>query len=147
MVAGEHDDERRLVVERCQRVYFPVSAPELAEDARFATNAERQAERGELVKRIEDHLRSASRADWLARLERYGIPAGPILDLAEAFESPVANERQMRVEVDHPSAGRISQVGAPWKLDGHSSPIRLAPPTLGQHTAEVLHDVLGRPHD
>jgi len=49
----------------------------------------------------------------------------------------------MRVEITHPVAGRISQVGAPWKMDGRSSPIRLAPPGLGQHTAEVLREVLG----
>ena len=45
--------------------------------------------------------------------------------------------------IDHPAAGRVAQVGAPWKLDGLSSPIRLAPPMLGQHTAEVLGEVLG----
>jgi crotonobetainyl-CoA:carnitine CoA-transferase CaiB-like acyl-CoA transferase len=65
------------------------------------------------------------------------------MDLDEAFSSPLATEREMRVQVNHPVVGQISQVGAPWKMDGHSSPIRLAPPTLGQHTAEVLRDVLG----
>jgi crotonobetainyl-CoA:carnitine CoA-transferase CaiB-like acyl-CoA transferase len=55
----------------------------------------------------------------------------------------VALEREMRMEVEHPVAGRIGQVGAPWKLDGLSSPIRLAPPVLGQHTSEVLAEVLG----
>jgi formyl-CoA transferase len=79
----------------------------------------------------------------LARLEERGIPAGPILDIKEAFASPLATARGMRVEVEHPRAGPISQVGAPWKLDGDSSPIRLAPPALGQHTAEVLEDWLG----
>jgi formyl-CoA transferase len=80
---------------------------------------------------------------WLDRLERHGIPAGPIMDLEEAFSNPLATDREMRVEVSHPVVGRISQVGAPWKMDGRSSPIRLAPPTLGQHTAAVLRDVLG----
>jgi crotonobetainyl-CoA:carnitine CoA-transferase CaiB-like acyl-CoA transferase len=79
----------------------------------------------------------------LGRFEQFGIPAGPILDIEEAFVSPLAIGRQMRVEIEHPKAGRISQVGAPWKVDGRSSPIRIPPPLLGQHTVEVLRDWLG----
>ena len=120
-----------------------LDAPELAEDPRFATNAQRQAARDTLVPEIERRLRDSTRAEWLERLERHGIPAGPTLNVAEAFSSPLASEREMRVEITHPVAGRISQVGAPWKMDGRSSPIRLAPPGLGQHTAEVLREVLG----
>jgi len=119
-----------------------LEAPELATDPRFATNARRQAARPELVKEIEQRLRNRSRAEWLDRLEAHGIPAGPIMDLGEAFSSSLAADREMRIEVEHPLAGRISQVGTPRKMDGHSSPIRLAPPTLGQHTAEVLREVL-----
>src|SRR5437899_2166276 len=71
------------------------------------------------------------------------IRAEPILGLEEAFASPPATGRQMRLEIEHPSAGRISQVGAPWKLDGSSSPIRFPPPRLGEHTDEVVHAWLG----
>jgi len=126
-----------------QRFCEALEAPELGLDPRFATNARRQAARSELIAEIERRLQRDSRAHWLDRLEQYGIPAGPILDLDEAFSNPLAADREMRVEVSHPALGRISQVGAPWKMDGHSSPIRLAPPTLGQHTASVLRDVLG----
>jgi formyl-CoA transferase len=121
-----------------------ISAPELADDPRFTTNAQRQAARSELVRAIENHLRNGTRAEWLARFEQFGIPAGPILDIEEAFASPLATARQMRVQIDHPKAGRINQVGAPWKIDRESSPIRLPPPLLGQHTGEVLRDWLGR---
>jgi crotonobetainyl-CoA:carnitine CoA-transferase CaiB-like acyl-CoA transferase len=120
-----------------------LQAPHLAADPRFATNADRQAARRALVIEIERHLTRRTTGEWLARMEAAGIPAGPILDLAMAFSDPVAVERDMRVEVDHPTAGRVGQVGAPWKLDGLSSPIRMPPPLLGQHTAEVLTDVLG----
>jgi crotonobetainyl-CoA:carnitine CoA-transferase CaiB-like acyl-CoA transferase len=78
----------------------------------------------------------------LSRFEQFGIPAGPILDMEEAFASPLATGRQMRVEIEHPTAGRINQVAAPWKVDGRSSPIRIPPPLLGQHTVEVLRDWL-----
>ena len=121
-----------------------LGAPELGADPRFATNALRQATRSELVEEIENRLRTATRSEWLAMLEEHGIPAGPILDMAEAFDSPVARQREMRVEVDHPTAGRIKQVAAPWKIDGQSNPVRFSPPVLGQHTSEVLHELLGR---
>ncbi len=120
-----------------------IGAPELEEDPRFTTNAMRQAARSELVQSIESHLRDGTREEWLARFEQFGIPAGPILDMEEAFASPLATERQMRAEVEHPKAGWISQVGAPWKVDGQSSSIRMPPPMLGQHTAEVLRELLG----
>jgi formyl-CoA transferase len=126
-----------------QRFCEALEAPELAADARFTTNAQRQEARSELTREIERRLQRGSRAEWLDRLEQHGIPAGPILDLQEAFASPLATQRQMRIEVNHPVAGTISQVGAPWKMDGRTSPIRLAPPGLGQHTAEVLREVLG----
>jgi formyl-CoA transferase len=120
-----------------------IHARELADDPRFTTNALRQAARPALVRAIELQLREDTRERWLKRFEQFGIPAGPILDIDEAFASPLATERQMRVEVDHPKSGRISQVGAPWKIDAASSPIRMPPPLLGQHTGEVLRDWLG----
>jgi crotonobetainyl-CoA:carnitine CoA-transferase CaiB-like acyl-CoA transferase len=129
--------------EQHRRFCEALQAPELATDPRFATNADRQAARAELVIEIERRLTRRTTGEWLARMEAAGIPAGPILDLAMAFSDPVAVERDMRVEIEHPVAGRIGQVGAPWKLDGLSSPIRMPAPLLGQHTEEVLTDVLG----
>jgi len=126
-----------------QRFCEAIQAPELAADPRFATNPLRQAAKHELAHLIETYLRRGTREEWLARFEQFGIPAGPILDIKEAFASPLATGRQMRLEIEHPSAGQISQVGAPWKLDGASSPIRLPPPRLGEHTDEVLRAWLG----
>jgi crotonobetainyl-CoA:carnitine CoA-transferase CaiB-like acyl-CoA transferase len=121
-----------------------IHAPELATDPRFTNNAQRQAARPALVREIEAHLKEGTREQWLARFEQFSIPAGPILDIEEAFASPLATARDMRVEIEHPKAGPIDQVGAPWKIDGSSSPIRLPPPLLGQHTEEVLNEWLDR---
>ncbi|HEX9098951.1 MAG TPA: CoA transferase [Candidatus Dormibacteraeota bacterium] len=121
-----------------------IRAPELAVDPRFTTNAQRQAARPALVQAIEAHLKEDTREHWLARFEQYSIPAGPILDIEEAFASPLASSRDMRMQIEHPRAGRISQVGAPWKIDDESSPIRMPPPLLGQHTEEVLREWLDR---
>ena len=132
--------------EQFARFSEAIGTPELAHEPAFATNALRQASRDTLVARIEDRLKKGTRAEWLARLEAAGIPAGPIYDLKEAFDSRLAADRQMRLEVERPGRGTITQVGAPWKIDGASSEIRLPPPRLGEHTAEVLKEwVDGRP--
>ncbi|MGH7643519.1 MAG: CaiB/BaiF CoA transferase family protein [Candidatus Dormibacteria bacterium] len=120
-----------------------LGAPELAADARFETNAQRQVARQELIPEIQERMRRRPRGEWLEQFEAHGIPAGPIFNIAEAFSSPLATDRAMRLEIDHPTAGRIAQVGAPWKLDGRSIPIRTPPPTLGEHTTEVLREMLG----
>ena len=120
-----------------------LEASELADDPRFTSNAQRQQARAELTIEIERRLTRRTTGEWLARMEAAGIPAGPIHDLEAAFSDPVAVARCMRVDVEHPAAGTIGQVGSPWKLDGASSPIRRPPPTLGQHTEEVLREVLG----
>jgi crotonobetainyl-CoA:carnitine CoA-transferase CaiB-like acyl-CoA transferase len=121
-----------------------IRGPELATDPRFKSNAMRQAARAQLVAAIDAHLRDGTRSEWLARFEQFGIPAGPILDIEEAFASPLATQRDMRQTIEHPKAGEINQVGAPWKIDGQSSPIRKPPPLLGQHTAEVVRELLHR---
>jgi crotonobetainyl-CoA:carnitine CoA-transferase CaiB-like acyl-CoA transferase len=121
-----------------------IRAPEIAGDPRFTSNAQRQAARPALVSAIEAHLKEDTRERWLARFEQFSIPAGPILNIEEAFASPLATAREMRVTVEHPKAGRINQVGAPWKIDDESSPIRMPPPLLGQHTEEVLNEWLDR---
>ncbi|MFI5282355.1 MAG: CaiB/BaiF CoA transferase family protein [Candidatus Dormibacterales bacterium] len=126
------------------RLCEAISAPELASDPRFSTNAGRQAARAELVAGIDARLKLDTREAWLARLETFGIPAGPILDIKEAFASALATERDMRREIEHPTAGTISQVGAPWRIDGLSSPILRPPPRLGEHTAEVLREWTGQ---
>lgn len=129
------------------RLCETLGARDLAEDPRFATNAGRLGARADLVEKIEDRLKNGTREEWLDRLHENGLPAGPIFNIAEAFASPLATDRNMRIEIEHPVAGKISQVGAPWKLDGQSSPIRLPPPTLGQHTDEVLREWLGETRD
>ena len=117
-----------------------IGTPELARDPAFATNAMRQASRDVLTARIVERLKRRTRAEWLARLEAAGIPAGPIYDLKEAFDNEFAADRDMRREVQHPAAGTITQVGAPWRIDGASPVIRRPPPRLGEHTEEVMKE-------
>ena len=80
-------------------------------------------------------------ADWLAALDRAGIPAGAINDVVAAFETPQARAREMTVEVEHPELGVIRQAGLPFALAATPASIRSAPPLLGEHTVDVLAEL------
>lgn len=118
--------------------------PELGVDARFATNPARVANRAVLVPLLEQMVATRSRADWIAALEAVGVPCGPINDIAEVFDNPQVRARGLAVEVAHPLAGTVKLVRSPMRLSATPTSTALAPPLLGQHTDEVLREVLGR---
>jgi glutaryl-CoA transferase len=117
-----------------------IGLPELATDARFATNADRVERRSELVPILAERFATGDSATWLDRLDAAGIPAGPILDVAEAFASPQAAAIGSRVPLEHPTLGRVDQVGIPFELAGTPESIRRPPPLLGEHTDEILRE-------
>jgi crotonobetainyl-CoA:carnitine CoA-transferase CaiB-like acyl-CoA transferase len=117
--------------------------PELARDPRFATNAERVRNRGELAEILAAVLRLRPSREWLEGLEQAGVPAGPINDLAQVFDDPQVRARGMRVEAPHPQAGTVPMVGSPVRLSATPAREASAPPLLGQHTGEVLRGLLG----
>lgn len=107
--------------------------PEWAEDSRFATNAARVANRAEIVGRISDAISKQSANYWFTRLEEAGIPAGPINRISEALSDVQAQHRQMMRTI----AG-MPLVGSPVRMDDDRADAGLPPPSLGEHTAEVL---------
>ena len=115
-----------------------IGLPELATDARFATNGDRVERRTELRPILAERFATADSATWLGRMDEAGIPAGPILDVAQAFASPQAAALGSRVPLEHGTLGRVDQVGIPFELAGTPATIRLPPPTLGEHTDEIL---------
>ena len=117
--------------------------PEWAADARFSTNAARVRHRGILVPLIEPVMRSRTQRDWLAELERAGVPCGPINRLDQVFDDPQVRARAMRVDLPHPLAGTVPQVRAPLRLSATPVTAMQAPPLLGEHTAAVLRERLG----
>jgi crotonobetainyl-CoA:carnitine CoA-transferase CaiB-like acyl-CoA transferase len=119
--------------------------PDLATDPRFATNAARVQNRDTLIPLIEALTRRRAEADWLALLDRLGIPAGPIKDLRETFDSPQVAARGMKITLPHPVAGKgsVDLIGNPLKFSDTPVIYQGAPPTLGQHTRDVLQTVLG----
>jgi crotonobetainyl-CoA:carnitine CoA-transferase CaiB-like acyl-CoA transferase len=117
--------------------------PELATDPRFARNQDRVRNRDVLVPMLEPVMKTRGKAQWLAALEAAKVPCGPINDIGEVFADPQVRERGMVHAWDHPLAGTLNLVASPLKLG--ATPVRtdLPPPLLGQHTEQVLAEVLG----
>jgi crotonobetainyl-CoA:carnitine CoA-transferase CaiB-like acyl-CoA transferase len=116
--------------------------PEWAKDARYATNPDRVTNREALDNAIEEILRTRSAEEWLERLASAGIPCGKINSVAEALGSPHAQAREMVRTVEHPTSGEVKTLGIPFRFSDTPASVRRAPPTLGQHTEEVLRDVV-----
>jgi crotonobetainyl-CoA:carnitine CoA-transferase CaiB-like acyl-CoA transferase len=117
--------------------------PEIAADARFARNQDRVRNRDVLVPMLEEIMRGRRKPEWLAALEAAKVPCGAINNLAEVFADPHVRERGMVHQWQHPLAGPLNLVASPLKLGG--TPVRtdIPPPLLGQHTQQVLAEVLG----
>jgi len=119
--------------------------PGLAADPRFATNADRIANRDTLVPRLEAMFRTRTVTDWLERLRAAEVPAAPVNNLDRAFAEPPVAEREMIVEYDHPDVGRVRLPGNPIKMsDATGTPSQPAP-RLGEHTDAVLSELLKLP--
>jgi len=119
--------------------------PELASDTRYAKNQDRVRNRAELVPVLEAIMKTRTKADWLAALEAAKVPCGAINNLAEVFSDPQVQERGMVTQWPHPLKDGLRLVASPMKLS--ATPVRtdLPPPLLGQHTQQVLRDVLNYP--
>ena len=120
------------------------SEPGWAVDARFATNAQRVRHREVLVPMIDAAMRRRTRADWLAALESAQVPCGPISTLDQVFADPQLAARGLRIDMPHPLAGEVAQVGLPFALSATPPDYARAPPLLAQHTREVLRGRLAR---
>ena len=121
--------------------------PDIAQDERFARNQNRVRHRAVLVPLLETILKGRRKADWLSALEAAKVPCGPINDLAEVFADPHVQHRGMVHRWQHPLADAVDLVASPIKMS--ATPVRndLPPPLLGEHTAQVLADWLGKDAD
>jgi crotonobetainyl-CoA:carnitine CoA-transferase CaiB-like acyl-CoA transferase len=112
--------------------------PELGTDPRFATNRDRVANRDELAKILESALGSAGTEEWLRRCQSGGVPAAPIRNLSQVYASPQTEALGIVQTTEHPVIGPLRQVGFPVNYGGVRPQVGAAPPTLGQHSVEVL---------
>ncbi|MGE0699882.1 MAG: CaiB/BaiF CoA transferase family protein [Hyphomicrobiaceae bacterium] len=118
--------------------------PALKTDPRFVTNAARVANRDALDPILDEAMKKRTTAEWVEALEGAGVPCGPINNLKEVFENEQVIARGLRVEIPHPTAGKVSLVRSPMRFSETPVEHKVPPPLLGQHTEEVLRDVLGR---
>jgi crotonobetainyl-CoA:carnitine CoA-transferase CaiB-like acyl-CoA transferase len=115
---------------------------DLASDPRYATNPLRVKNRDTLVPLLADMVRERRRDEWIEMLEAVGVPCGPINDVGEVFANPQVQARGVQVELEHPAAGKVKLVRSPMKMSRTPATSDKAPPLLGQHTDEVLREVL-----
>jgi crotonobetainyl-CoA:carnitine CoA-transferase CaiB-like acyl-CoA transferase len=115
--------------------------PEVAADPRFAANGLRVENREILRPILADRIAVRTRAEWLSALEGAEVPCGPINDVLEAFGSPQAQARGVRVQVHHRRLGDIDQVAPAMRLSATVATIRRPPPLLGEHTREILEEL------
>ncbi|HKE42752.1 MAG TPA: CoA transferase [Casimicrobiaceae bacterium] len=115
-----------------------LEAPELAHDARFADNAARMEHLPALVELLTERFLRKTSAEWLAALDAAGVPAGPVLSIAEMLEHPQVRSREMLIETEHPKVGMTKAIGCPVKLSATPASVRRPAPLYGQHTRDVL---------
>ncbi len=118
--------------------------PELGGDPRFATNPLRVRNRDLLVPILAEMVKEKRRDEWIALLESRGVPCGPINDIGEVFANEQVRAREVAIELPHPTAGKVKLVRNPIRMSATPATSDKAPPLLGQHTDEVLREVLGR---
>lgn len=114
----------------------------LADDERFATNAQRVAHREELIEILQRAFKTRDADDWLRECREAIIPSGAIRSVAEVMEHSQTLALDMVLEMAHPTAGMVKLTGVPFELSRTPAKVRTPPPTLGQHTDEILTSLL-----
>jgi formyl-CoA transferase len=131
---------QKLWEEFCRKV---VERPEWIQDPRFDSPSERIRHADDLERMLEEVLAQQDISYWVARLEAAGVPGGPINSYDQALQDPHFRARGMVQEVEHPRAGSTRTLGIPAKMSLTPGAIRLPAPVLGQHTQEILTQLLG----
>jgi crotonobetainyl-CoA:carnitine CoA-transferase CaiB-like acyl-CoA transferase len=134
MLAAGND---RLFASLCETL----GASELANDPRFLTNADRVVHRQELTAIVGELVAREEAATLLARLERAGVPAAPVQDIAQVVDDPQTAALGLLQALPHPAIPDLRLVGLPFSFDGERPAHRAPPPALGEHSAEVLREV------
>lgn len=126
-----------------QRFCAAIQRPELATDSRFATNAQRVQNRQILTPILEEIFRTRTTADWQTLLQQHEIPHAPVLNYAQLFSKEQIASRAMKVRIQTPDGKPVDLLGSPFHINGTAVTEPDCPPGLGQHSDELLHELLG----
>ena len=118
-----------------------LGVPELVDDPRFLTVADRMTNLDVLITTLEPLFEKHTVEEWLAIFEKEGIPGGPVLSIGEMLDEPQTLARDMVTEVPHSRLGTVKTLGTPIKFSATPTALRRGAPLLGEHTAEVLHEL------
>jgi crotonobetainyl-CoA:carnitine CoA-transferase CaiB-like acyl-CoA transferase len=124
-----------------QRFCRALDLVSLLSDERFATNPDRVTNRADLSALIEARLTEFTQAEVIQRLEAAEVPVGPVYDLAQVFADPQSQHLGMAVPTPHPKVPDLRTTGFPYRMSETNPEVRCPPPLLGEHTAEVLHEL------
>jgi crotonobetainyl-CoA:carnitine CoA-transferase CaiB-like acyl-CoA transferase len=130
-----------------ERLAKVIGRPELAYDDRFATVSARIANRDLVLRTLDQVFRTRSAREWISELEPADVPVSPVNDLDGVFANPQVMHRGLRTTVDHPVSGHVDLLRNPIRMSETPIVDYRTPPTLGQHTHEVLTDLLGLAHE
>ena len=121
-----------------RRLCEAIGRAELADDERYATNPARVASREELVEILQKEFSKLAADEWIEKIREAGVPIGPVNTLADVFSDEHVLGSGILQTVEHPAAGMLKMLTSPVLVDGERPPIRCPPPTLGQHTDDVV---------
>jgi crotonobetainyl-CoA:carnitine CoA-transferase CaiB-like acyl-CoA transferase len=134
VIAGGNDEIWRRL---CQ----VVERPELADDPRYRTNADRATHYNDLKAELDAALQTRTRNEWVRRLTAAGVPCGSVREISEVLADSQIAARGMVQEVDHSTIGPVRVINSPVKMSDTPTSVRTSPPTLGQHTPAVLREL------
>ena len=120
-----------------------IDQPGLKNDPRFMTNMDRVANRAALAEILNDAFSKSDANEWIIKLQEADIPSGLINTVQDVFNHPQAVVREFKVETEHPTAGSVELPGFPYKMSQTPAELHRPPPLLGEHTEEVLIELLG----
>ncbi len=137
-----------IVIANLGEAFWPkiaraIGRPELAGDPRYRTNRDRLERRAEVDELVTAETRKRSTAEWEAIFEREDVPHGPVNRVSQVLEHPAVQGRGLVREVEHTKLGRIRLTGPPLRFSEHEHEPLRPPPVMGEHTDEVLREVLG----
>jgi crotonobetainyl-CoA:carnitine CoA-transferase CaiB-like acyl-CoA transferase len=122
-------------------LFEAMDCPELGDDPRFATIAGRTANIDALYTIVAERMRRRTTREWRTRLDRFDVPNGVVNDLAGLIADPYLNDTAFFQPLEHPSEGRLVTTAVPVGFSETPGAVRLPPPRLGEHTAELLGEL------